>query len=104
MTKDDVSKDWYRDGYLLSTKPELIQPDAFNAALASDLIWWAKPLPRDQLLKALSNSLCMGLYALPDSTSSIAGTPPAIPHPFHALLTATRPARPRDGGVLSHHH
>ncbi|KAH7368153.1 hypothetical protein B0T11DRAFT_326358 [Plectosphaerella cucumerina] len=73
MTKDDISKDWYRDGYLLSTKPELIQPDAFNAALASDLIWWAKPLPRDQLLKALSNSLCLGLYALPDSTSSIAG-------------------------------
>jgi hypothetical protein len=46
----------------------------------------------------------LGLYALPDSTSSIAGKPPAILQPFHALLTATRPARPRDGGVLSYHH
>lgn len=67
------AKNWYRDDYMISTEPLLIQVDEVNAVLGSDLMWWAQGLPRDQMKKALHNSLCFGLYALPQSTAEIAG-------------------------------
>lgn len=73
MSTDQNTKDWYRDGYLVSTNPSLVQPDAFSKALHSDIMWWAKPMPMDAVKKTLDNSLCIGLYKLPDSTASIAG-------------------------------
>lgn len=73
---DAEVKNWYRDNYLVSTQPSLIQVDEVNAALNSDLLWWAQGLPRDQLKKALNNSLCLGLYLLPQTTSDLAGKSP----------------------------
>ncbi|KAK6858263.1 gnat family n- protein [Apiospora arundinis] len=67
------AKNWYRDDYMISTEPLLIQVDEVNAVLSSDLMWWAQGLPRDQMKRALHNSLCFGLYALPQSTAEIAG-------------------------------
>lgn len=67
------ARNWYRDDYMISTEPLLIQVDEVNAVLSSDLMWWAQGLPRDQMKKALHNSLCFGLYALPQSTAEIAG-------------------------------
>ena len=67
------ARNWYRDDYMISTEPLLIQVDEVNAVLGSDLMWWAQGLPRDQMKKALHNSLCFGLYALPQSTAEIAG-------------------------------
>ncbi|KAI1486509.1 hypothetical protein F5X96DRAFT_681952 [Biscogniauxia mediterranea] len=73
MVLDIEPRNWYRDEYLISTEPQLIQVDAVNEALGSDLMWWARSLPRETIKKALNNSLCFGLYLLPQSTSQIAG-------------------------------
>ncbi|OJJ65686.1 hypothetical protein ASPBRDRAFT_139605 [Aspergillus brasiliensis CBS 101740] len=53
---------WRRDGYLVSTDPSLLQVHAINAALGSDMVWWAGQLPADALKRALDGSLCFGLY------------------------------------------
>ncbi|CAJ2504921.1 Uu.00g123150.m01.CDS01 [Anthostomella pinea] len=66
-------KNWYRDEYLVSTEPKLLQIDAVNEAMSSEMMWWAQGLPRATMKKALHNSLCLGLYKLPGSTSQIAG-------------------------------
>ncbi|KAI1211419.1 uncharacterized protein F4807DRAFT_38073 [Annulohypoxylon truncatum] len=73
MVLETTPRNWYRDEYLISTEPLLIQIDAVNAAMSSDLMWWAKGLPRDEAKRALHNSLCLGVYVLPKSTSEIAG-------------------------------
>lgn len=66
-------KNWYREHYLISTEPGLIQVDQVREALDSDIAWWANGLPPDAIKKALRNSLCLGVYVLPESTSQIAG-------------------------------
>ncbi|KAI1307161.1 hypothetical protein F5Y03DRAFT_127506 [Xylaria venustula] len=67
-------KNWYRDNLLLSTEQRLIQVDSVREAMDSDVFWWTKAsLPREALAQALHNSLCFGLYELPQSTSQIAG-------------------------------
>ncbi|KAF5019799.1 hypothetical protein F66182_8168 [Fusarium sp. NRRL 66182] len=53
---------WDRGNYRVSTDPELLQVDAINAALSSDMVWWAGDLPADALREALRNSVCFGLY------------------------------------------
>lgn len=73
MVLETAPHNWYKDEFLVSTEPLLVQVDAVNEALSSDLMWWAQGLPRDIIKKALHNSLCLGLYVLPKSTSEMAG-------------------------------
>ncbi|KAI2601762.1 hypothetical protein GGR54DRAFT_54951 [Hypoxylon sp. NC1633] len=73
MVFDTTPRNWYRDEFVISTEPLMIQVDEVNAVLSSDLMWWANGLPRDLMKKAIHNSLCLGLYVLPKSTSHIAG-------------------------------
>ncbi|TVY88395.1 hypothetical protein LAWI1_G004757 [Lachnellula willkommii] len=65
--------EWYRDQYLVSTSPSLLQPAAVNEAFKSDSMYWAKAIGEPLVKKMLEKSLCFGLYELPSSTSSIAG-------------------------------
>lgn len=58
---------------MISTSPELIQPEAVNAAFESDAIYWARGMEPEYLKKMLSKSLCFGVYALPESSSELAG-------------------------------
>lgn len=64
---------WYHDKYMISTAPQLIQPEAVNAAFGTEEVYWAKPLSPEAIRKLLSNSLCFGLYLLPASSSELAG-------------------------------
>ncbi|CAG8938250.1 unnamed protein product [Penicillium salamii] len=67
------SENWHRGNYLVSTDPELLQVEAVNAALGSDMVWWAGDLPEAALREALNKSLCFGLYdtsAIQASTES----------------------------------
>ncbi|CAK7209702.1 hypothetical protein SCUCBS95973_000529 [Sporothrix curviconia] len=48
--------------FLCSSDPSLIQLDALHEAMASDLLWWCKPLARTQLVTMVNNSVCLGLY------------------------------------------
>ncbi|KAI0483814.1 hypothetical protein F4859DRAFT_413581 [Xylaria cf. heliscus] len=73
MVLDIDPRTWYRDEFLVSTEHRLLQVDAVRAAMCPEIMWWAKALPTDALRKALHNSLCLGLYELPQSTSQIAG-------------------------------
>ncbi|KAI1326547.1 hypothetical protein F5Y16DRAFT_374503 [Xylariaceae sp. FL0255] len=73
MVLEIEPRNWYREGYLVSTELKLLDADAVQAAMASDLMWWTKSLPREVVVKMLQNSLCFGLYELPKSTSEIAG-------------------------------
>ncbi|KAI1824274.1 hypothetical protein F4861DRAFT_271003 [Xylaria intraflava] len=73
MVLEVEPRSWYRGEFLVSTEQRLLQVDAIRNAMGSELMWWAQALPRDVLSKALHNSLCLGLYALPQSTSQLAG-------------------------------
>jgi hypothetical protein len=64
---------WYKDQFLISTSQSLLQPDVINKAFAADYMYWAKAMSEDSLKRILSNSLCFGVYALPESSSEIAG-------------------------------
>ncbi|KXJ88544.1 hypothetical protein Micbo1qcDRAFT_207260 [Microdochium bolleyi] len=65
MVLDIENRAWGRDGsdgkYIVSTDPELVQVDEVNRMFGSDVMWWAQGLPREELAKALRNSLCFGL-------------------------------------------
>jgi hypothetical protein len=62
MTTIMKPQNWTRGDYLVSTDPALLQVDAINAALSSDMVWWAGDLPADALWDALRSSICFGLY------------------------------------------
>ncbi|KAI3333790.1 hypothetical protein F4824DRAFT_502777 [Ustulina deusta] len=73
MVLEVAPNSWYRDEFLVSTERHLLQVEAINEAMGSKVMWWTKTLPKETLLEALQNSLCFGLYELPQSTSQIAG-------------------------------
>lgn len=66
-------REWYKDNFLFSTNPALIQPAAVNAAFGTDYVHWAKPMDEALLKKMLDNSLCFGVYELPKTSAEIAG-------------------------------
>jgi hypothetical protein len=66
--------EWYKDEFFVSTQASLIQPNAVNTAFASGLMYWARAINDEKLLKTmLDNSLCFGVYQMPTSSSEIAG-------------------------------
>lgn len=48
--------------YICSTDPSRLDLGALNAALGSDMLWWAKALPEDRLQAMVNNCLVFGLY------------------------------------------
>lgn len=74
MPNQMPTKQWYKDDYLISTDRSLLQLDAINDAFDSELLWWAKRVDEGVLRRMIDNSLCLGVYKLPQSTSEIAGS------------------------------
>jgi hypothetical protein len=70
----DKPHNWHKDNFIVSTDKSLLQPAAINAAFDSDLLWWAKPLPDEQLQNMIDNTLCFGLYVVPASTNDSTGS------------------------------
>ncbi|KAJ4988772.1 acetyltransferase [Stagonosporopsis vannaccii] len=68
-----LNRTWTRDNYLISTDPTLIPVSQLIAAFATNLVYWANPLPEDIMRETLSNSLCFGLYSTstPESRSEV---------------------------------
>lgn len=69
-----ASKNWTLQGagiadttYLCSTDPEILDLNALNTALGSDMLWWATALPEERLKVLVDNCLIFGLY-LVDTT------------------------------------
>ncbi|CZS96095.1 hypothetical protein WAI453_009744 [Rhynchosporium graminicola] len=71
---------WHFPNFLISANPTIIQPSAINQAFGTDAMYRAKPMNESVLKKMLDNSLCFGVYALPNSSAEIAGlsNPPQI--------------------------
>ncbi|KAH6640628.1 hypothetical protein F5144DRAFT_599313 [Chaetomium tenue] len=85
MSPSFPPRTWTREvsgtSYTISTDPSLIQLDAVNAAFASDMVYWAKPLTPDALKICVEQSLCFGLYAAPAEDGNHQGqkaTPPPM--------------------------
>ncbi|KAK1633259.1 acetyltransferase [Colletotrichum phormii] len=70
---NQISKQWYKDEYLISTDRSLVDLNAVNDAFDSELLWWTKRVPEVALKRLIDNSLCLGVYKLPQSTADIAG-------------------------------
>jgi GNAT superfamily N-acetyltransferase len=64
---------WYKDQFLISTSQGLLQHEVVNTAFGSDYMYWTKRISSEAMKHMLSNSLCFGVYALPESSSEIAG-------------------------------
>ena len=84
MSSDTEFKNWYRRGtetFLCSTNPSLLDLNALNAALGSDMLWWATALSEEQLKKVVDTCLMIGLYVLqPESNSQPEGVYDRIQH------------------------
>lgn len=57
-----LHRTWSHNTYLISTDPSLLPIADLNAVFATDLVYWANPLPSAVMRETLSNSLCFGLY------------------------------------------
>ncbi|KAF3048277.1 hypothetical protein E8E12_011610 [Didymella heteroderae] len=57
-----LSRTWKHDTYLISTDSSMIPISELNAVFATDLVYWADPLPEEIMRETLNNSLCFGLY------------------------------------------
>lgn len=70
-------KNWVRQGtetYLCSTNPDLLDLNALNEALGSDMLWWTTALSEEQLKKVVDSCLMIGLYVInPESPSQPGG-------------------------------
>jgi GNAT superfamily N-acetyltransferase len=55
-----VPHELHHAGYLISDDATLLDPDAVHAYLARS--YWAKNIPRDTVVRALANSLNLGIY------------------------------------------
>ncbi|EFQ35489.1 acetyltransferase [Colletotrichum graminicola M1.001] len=76
---NQISKQWYRDDYFISTDRSLLDLGAINDAFDSELMWWTRRVPEAALRRLVDNSLCLGVYKLPAATADIAGkTGPAL--------------------------
>ncbi|KAB5566413.1 acyl-CoA N-acyltransferase [Coniochaeta sp. 2T2.1] len=66
-------KNWTRahegQKFLCTTDPKYIQLDTLNAALGSNMMWWARPMPEAELRKMVDHSLCLGLYLVDERTA-----------------------------------
>jgi hypothetical protein len=69
-------RDWQWSGpenYLCSSNPAYLQHDAVNAALGSEMLWWAKSLEENTLKKMLANSLCLAVYHIEPASGGTSG-------------------------------
>ena len=64
---------WYKGQFLISTSQELLQHEVVNDVFDSDYMYWTKRVSDEAIRHILSHSLCFGVYALPESSSAIAG-------------------------------
>lgn len=55
-----MSLDHHRDGFTVSTDPARLDLDAIHAFLVT--AYWCEGIPRETMARALSHSLCFGLY------------------------------------------
>jgi len=87
------SQQWHGDApndmFLISTQKTLLDHTWINNAFATEEMFWAKPLPTDQLAFMLENSVTAAIYEVT----------PSIPLP----ATVDEPSSPREGSPTLEH-
>ncbi|KAE9370710.1 hypothetical protein N431DRAFT_343345 [Stipitochalara longipes BDJ] len=78
---------WYKDQFLISTSQALLQHEVVNKAFDSDYMYWTKRISDEAMKHMLSHSFCFGVYALPESSSDIAGRDSPTQVGFARLIT-----------------
>lgn len=65
---------WKKDGFLVSTEPDLVPVSSLVDTFASGALYWAKPLPTEVMQEMLENSLVFVLYEYlaPDKSANSA--------------------------------
>ncbi|KIX05920.1 uncharacterized protein Z518_03894 [Rhinocladiella mackenziei CBS 650.93] len=58
---------WKRDSFEISMDPSLIPLDTLNSFFSSTEMYWASPLPVEELQNLIKRSACFGLYEMSDS-------------------------------------
>lgn len=89
MTAAANVREWRKEiggvAFLISTSLPLMDVDYINAAFGSEDMYWAKPLPRDELQLMLGNSITLGLFQIlpsaPPSTTVSEPSSPRTPSP-----------------------
>ena len=65
MLPADQLRSWTRQigdtTYVCTTDPKSVDPEALNSAFDSDIMWWAKASPKDQLERMIEHSLCLSI-------------------------------------------
>ncbi|KAL2197889.1 hypothetical protein P885DRAFT_76597 [Corynascus similis CBS 632.67] len=85
--------------YTISTDPSLIQLDAINAAFATDMVYWAGPLPLPILKRCIEQSLCFGLYVHGEEDQSKDQNTQAVQNTSSSPATSSRTGRPAMVGL-----
>lgn len=97
MSQAPDARDWRWPGpenYLCSTNPAYLQLDAVQAAIGSDMLWWASALDNASVKKMVDHSLCLGLYAVRPA-SGVTGQSHHPPPSFFPLQTTHYNPEPR---------
>ncbi|CAK7566673.1 MAG: hypothetical protein SEPTF4163_004624 [Sporothrix epigloea] len=74
-----------KEHFLCSSDPALVQLDALHDAISSELLWWAKPMSRTQLIAMVNNSVCLGVYRVDNS-----GEDGNVEKTFHKMVGFAR--------------
>ena len=82
------SREDERGSFFACTRPVLLDHDFINTAFGTKDMFWAKTIPKDQLAKAISQSVNVGLYEVI----------PAVPPP----ASIDEPSSPRDESPTTH--
>jgi hypothetical protein len=54
---------------MISADNKLLQRDVINSAFGTEMLWWARPLPPDQMTLMLDHCFCLGVYKLGAKTA-----------------------------------
>lgn len=92
-------QDWSRDGFIISTDPSLVSIPSLTAAFASDMMYWTKALPYEDMKSMVQNSLCFGLYTpTPSAVAPPPSTTASILLPDSNFLRPSAPSRSTSTG------
>ncbi|KAH7119746.1 hypothetical protein B0J11DRAFT_69286 [Dendryphion nanum] len=92
-------KEWHHTSpsgqtFLISTSRSLLTPDFINTVFATKDMYWATPFSVSTVNQMLDNSLTLGIYLLPTSTSSTTS-----PSPSDSPSSLTPPSSPQPIGL-----
>ncbi|KZF20962.1 hypothetical protein L228DRAFT_249800 [Xylona heveae TC161] len=76
MSLPTETRNWVRDGFLISTDKTLLSIPAINAVFDQEYVYWTTAVPDEILQQIVDGSFCLGVYKT--TTQSTHSTDPAV--------------------------